>query len=220
MCRLYAAGVSSVFGVTGAMGLGPGVSGGDWYKEPSEIQAGSEHPTQPPTPLIATAETATTTTVAPPTPQTAELPVFLDTIRILRLEAYISRWPTDLTTNHTSILGDFLKRMPYLEHLSFQRGLLPDLSVFDGLARNQPPLRYLRIAVAASTGPLTPEMVSTQIFDCYEPGLEDVDISLQGPQDVMEQPWVKKLVQWFDGQNNRRREQCLTDFALSQCSWG
>ncbi|KAF9135761.1 hypothetical protein BGX30_011456 [Mortierella sp. GBA39] len=65
-----------------------------------------------------------------------ELPVFLDTIRVLRLDVYISRRSTYLTTTHASILSDLLKKMPRLEHLSFQRSLLPDLSVFDGLARN------------------------------------------------------------------------------------
>lgn len=40
-------------------------------------------------------------------------------------------------------------------------------------------------------------MVSTQIFDRYEPGLEDVNISLEGPRAFMERPWVKKLSRWF-----------------------
>lgn len=187
-------------------------------KEAFESQAGSKHPTLPPAPSTVTITTAAT--VAPPAPRTPTLPIFLDTIRVLRLKTYISRRSTGLTTTHASILSDLLKKMPHLEHLSFQRDLLPDLCVFDGLERSQPPLQYLRIAVAASTGPLTPEMVSTQILDRYEADLEDVNISLEGPRDIMKRAWVKKLIRWFDGQNNRRHEGDLRNFSLSQCHWG
>ncbi|KAF9537707.1 hypothetical protein EC957_007789 [Mortierella hygrophila] len=124
------------------------------------------------------------------------------------LEAIDSR-TSGLSGHHSSTaIGDLHIEMAHRPHDNTRIDL-----------GNQPPLRYLRIAVAASTGPLTSEMVSTH-FDRYERGLEDVGISLEGPQDVMEQPWVKKLVQWFDGQNNRRHEQYLADFTLSQCRWG
>ncbi|KAK3834894.1 MAG: hypothetical protein JOS17DRAFT_738091 [Linnemannia elongata] len=182
-------------------------------KEPFESKAGSEHRTLPSAPSTATA------TVASPAQQTPALPVFLDTIRVLRLKTYISRMSSNLTTTQTLILSELLKKMPRLEHLSFQRDLLPDLSVFEGLERNQPPLRYLRIAVAASTGRLTPDMVSTQILDRYEEGLEDVNISLEGPQDIMKQSWVKKLIRWFNDKNNRRHDGDLRKVSLSQCHW-
>ncbi|KAH7052718.1 hypothetical protein BKA57DRAFT_456313 [Linnemannia elongata] len=188
--------------------------------EPFESQVGSEHPTTSLEIPTATAETTTTTTatVAPPAPQTSVLPVFLNTIRVLRLRTYISRRSTALTPTHSSILSDLLKKMPRLEHLSLKRNLLPDLSVFDGLERNQPPLRYLRIAVAASTGPLTPKMISTQILERYKPRLEDVNMSLEGPGDIMKQSWVKRLVRWVNGQDCRH-EQDLAIFSLSQCHW-
>ncbi|KAF9313772.1 hypothetical protein BGZ91_006172 [Linnemannia elongata] len=188
--------------------------------EPFESQVGSEHPTTSLEIPTATAETTTTTTatIAPPAPQTSILPVFLNTIRVLRLRTYISRRSIALTPTHSSILSDLLRKMPRLEHLSLKRNLLPDLSVFDGLERNQPPLRYLRIAVAASTGPLTPKMISTQILDRYKPRLEDVNMSLEGPGDIMKQSWVKRLVRWVNGQDCRH-DQDLAIFSLSQCHW-
>ncbi|KAG0078195.1 hypothetical protein BGZ90_005741 [Linnemannia elongata] len=188
--------------------------------EPFESQVGSDHPTTSLEIPTATAETTTTTTatIAPPAPQTSILPVFLNTIRVLRLRTYISRRSIALTPTHSSILSDLLKKMPRLEHLSLKRNLLPDLSVFDGLERNQPPLRYLRIAVAASTGPLTPKMISTQILDRYKPRLEDVNMSLEGPGDIMKQSWVKRLVRWVNGQDCRH-DQDLAIFSLSQCHW-
>lgn len=178
--------------------------------------------TAPATTAEATATRTTSKTMAAAIPaavQKQALPVFLDTIRVLRLKVYQSRRSAYLTTTHASILNGLLKKMPRLEHFSLQRQLLPDLSVFDGLERSQPPLRYLRIAVAASTGPLTSEMVSTQIRDRYVPGLEDATISLEGPQAIMERTWVTELSQWFEDNNESRSEYDLTGIYLSTCYW-
>ncbi|KAG0285560.1 hypothetical protein BGZ96_010205 [Linnemannia gamsii] len=173
------------------------------------------------TPAATKASASTIKVVATPAAvHTHALPVFLDTIQVLRLKVYKSRRSTNLTTTHASILNGILKKMPRLEHFSLQRELLPDLSIFDGLEKNQPPLRYLRIAVAASTGPLISEMVSAQILDRYVPGLENVNISLEGPRAIMERPWVKKLSRWFDSKNESRSEYDLTNINLCRCYWG
>ncbi|KAF9149960.1 hypothetical protein BG015_008222 [Linnemannia schmuckeri] len=193
-------------------------------EESSESQAGSELSTAPPAIITAispsTTAVTTTGTEVPVAEQKQALPVFLDTIRVLRLKTYISRRSIKLTTTQTSILNVLLKKMPCLEHFSLQRELLPDLSVFDGLARNQPPLRYLSIAIAASTGFLTPEMVSTQILDRYVPDMENMHLSLEGPRAIMERPWVKELSRWFDGESDRRSEYDPVGIYLSMCYWG
>ncbi|KAF9124705.1 hypothetical protein BGW39_007954 [Mortierella sp. 14UC] len=170
--------------------------------------------------------TAIATTAATPTaPQTATptqvLPVFLENIKVLSFRVYMGRGARDLTSTHISILNTLLKKMPLLETFTLHRGLLPDLSIFDGLESSHVPrLRRIHFAFAAVSGPLTPEMITTHVIDRLKPSLRILEVSLQGPHAKMLEPWVKTLQQWFKDKDENRSENDLLKTHLTRSMWG
>ncbi|KAK3833674.1 MAG: hypothetical protein J3R72DRAFT_453042 [Linnemannia gamsii] len=169
--------------------------------------------TAPPTAI--TAITTTTTPVA-----THVLPVFLETIKVLNFKVYMGRGARRLTSTHMSVLKFLLKKMPRIESFSLHRELLSDLTIFDGLESSHVPLlRRIHIAFAAISGPLTPEMITTQIIDRLAPSLRILEVSLQGPQAIMKKPWAKKLEQWFEDRAENRTEDDLLQTHLTRSMW-
>ncbi|KAG0370957.1 hypothetical protein BGX24_001877 [Mortierella sp. AD032] len=165
-----------------------------------------------------TAITAITTTATPVATQV--LPVFLKTIKVLNFKVYLGRGARRLTSTHMSVLKCLLKKMPRIESFSLHQELLSDLTIFDGLESSHVPLlRRIHIAFAAISGPLTPEMITTQIIDRLAPSLRILEVSLQGPQAIMKKPWAKKLEQWFEDRAENRTEDDLLQTHLTRSMW-
>ncbi|KAF9908853.1 hypothetical protein EC991_009373 [Linnemannia zychae] len=177
--------------------------------------------TEPPTDTTAIAATATTQSVYLIPMPIQVLPVFLETIKVLKFTVYIGRGPRHLTAAHLSILKVLLRKMPLLEIFTLHRALLPDLSIFDNIeSSHMPRLRRIHIAFAAVSGPLTPEMITTQIINRLKPSLGILEVSLQGPRAKMLEPWVNTLEQWFEDGNENRSGNDLLRTYLTKSLWG
>ncbi|KAG0250136.1 hypothetical protein BGZ95_007297 [Linnemannia exigua] len=153
-----------------------------------------------------------------------------DLVAVLPKLPWMSRLLIDQYDQQSSVatLAEAFKRLGarnQFKELQFpsrclHRELLPDLTIFDGLDSSHVPLlRRIHIAFAAISGPLTPEMITTQIIDRLAPSLRTLEVSLQGPDAIMTKPWAKTLEQWFEDRYENRTEDDLLETHLTRSLW-
>ncbi|KAF9090556.1 hypothetical protein BGX29_011410 [Mortierella sp. GBA35] len=138
--------------------------------------------------------------------QAQALPVFLDTLRVLRLQRSVSQESRRLTAAQALGLNRLLRRMPRLEYFILE-DLLPNLRIFDDIEKEgKSRLGHIWIEYAADAGVLTPEMITRQILDHFGPDPEYFELCIEGRNAIMKEPWAATLKQWFDAKNMNSSE--------------